>query len=84
LTEAEFDLIDSLYFTLSFEQLQKDLDWEENVIRTELKKAMERGWVKALVKGTEEEIYDFSIIERNYTEYLYLATKKGLMVHNSR
>ena len=84
MTDAEFELIDSLYFTLSFDQLQKELNWEREKLRNELMEIIRKGWAKALVPETEEEVEDPEELEKQYLKYLYLASKKGLMAHNSR
>ena len=77
-------MIDALYFTLTFDQLQKELGWDAELLKKELQSLIHKGWVKGLQRETEEEIDDYSQFERTYSLYLYLATKDGLMAHNSR
>ena len=84
MTEAEFEIIDALYFTLTFEQLEKELNWDKELIKNELIELIRKGWVKALEKGSEDEVEDLSQWNNHYLRYLYLATKEGLMAHNSR
>lgn len=84
MTDFEFELIDALYFTLPFGQLKAELDWEEHVLKEELLKLIQKGWVKCLESITDEEVEDLKKIEVNYRNLSFLATKEGLLEHNSR
>ena len=39
---------------------------------------------KCLEKVSEIEIEDIELVAKNYTNYNFLASKKGLTIHNSR
>ncbi|MBX9852510.1 MAG: hypothetical protein K2X86_12235 [Cytophagaceae bacterium] len=84
MTDKEFEILDLLYFTVPFEELKKELDWNEADIIEELVKLIKKGWVKCLYKVTEEEVEDLSQFKTEYKNYNYLATKEGLFAHNSR
>lgn len=83
-TDEEFEIIDSLYFIISFEDLKSELTWEEIVLKDKLLKLIKKGWVKCLKKGSDEEIEDLRDFEFQYKNYNYLATKEGLLTHNSK
>ncbi len=84
MTDREYEIVDALYFTVSFEYLEKELETEGPQLRDELLALIEKGWVKCFEKNTEQEIETKELINSNYKNYNYLASKKGLMVHNSR
>jgi len=84
MTDREYEILDALYFTVSFEAIQLELEADEFSLRDELLALIEKGWVKCLEKISEKEIDDLLDISQNYKVYNFLASKKGLMVHNSR
>jgi hypothetical protein len=84
MTDREFEILDALYFTVSFEQIKNELETEEHQLIEELIALMEKGWVKCLEKISEIEIVEKKMVEENYKEYNFLASKKGLIAHNSR
>ena len=84
MNDREYEILDALYFTVSFDYLEKELNEEPVKLRDELLALMSKGWVKCLEKVSEKEIEDIELIKEKYKEYNYLASKKGLMAHNSR
>ena len=84
MTDREYEILDALYFTISFEVLKKELEAEESELKEELLLLIEKDWVKCLEKISEKEMEDKELVKINYKEYNFLASKKGLMVHNSR
>ncbi|HSZ25890.1 MAG TPA: hypothetical protein VK766_09240, partial [Cytophagaceae bacterium] len=66
------------------EQIKNELETEEHQLIEELIALMEKGWVKCLEKISEIEIVEKKMVEENYKEYNFLASKKGLIAHNSR
>ncbi len=83
MTALEFDLLDELYFVISFEALQKELNWETSVLKTELTNLLQKGWVKYINAQTMIEV-PLDLIQSDYHLYLYLATKQGLLAHHSK
>jgi hypothetical protein len=83
MTNAEFDVLDELYFLCSYHDLAKSLDMSDEVIKSTLDKLLGRGWVKCFLSPTEEIELDISNLETEYRKYHYLATKAGLRAHNS-
>lgn len=84
MTDREYEIVDALYFTVSFEYLEKELETEAIQLRDELIALMDKGWVKSMTKISEEEMNDKKELINNYRNYNYLASKAGLLAHNSR
>lgn len=85
MSELEFDLLDELYFVQPFTYIQKTLKLEEAQLKEGLFLLFQKGWIKCYnsdhteVLNPNEE--DF---QKNYKSYHYLASKEGLLKHNSR
>lgn len=84
MTDIEFEILDSLYFLVSFEELKTELGYSEEILKKELLQLIKKGWVKFMEKITDREIDDLKEFEFHYNEYNYLATKEGLFAHNSK
>ncbi len=84
MSEAEFEIMDQLYFVTSFEDVISLSEINEATVAVVLWKFIDKGWVKCF-DGPENEITiaedDF---KTNYAKYHYLASKKGLLAHNIR
>lgn len=84
MSEAEFDIMDQLYFVTSFEDVKALSGIDEPVITEVLWKFIGCGWIKCF-DGPENEVAitedDF---KTNFTKYHYLASKQGLLAHNVR
>lgn len=83
MTDLEFDLIDNLYFVQRFEALCKAVEIEEEELKNILFLMVEKEWIKVMDMNTDEEIVDSEVWTKNYSNYFYLATKKGLFAHNT-
>lgn len=83
MTDREFDLLDELYFVESIDNLVFKLGWTHQELYSELKNLFEKNWIKIMSKTTKLEIKlpDFP---SDFQDYEYLASKKGLMAHNTR
>ena len=46
MTDLEYDLLDELYFVISFDALQNALNWVKLSIEEQLKNLLEKQWVK--------------------------------------
>ena len=84
MTDLEFEILDEIYFVESFENLQKKLEIEKQVLKDTLKQMIEKGWVKCFANQYTEVVFDTHSFEEKYHIYHYLATKEGLLAHNSR
>ena len=84
MNEAEYDIMDQLYFVIYFDELKDLSKVDENEMIMVLWKFIDSGWVKCF-NGPENEIAvteeDF---KANFAKYHYLASKQGLLAHNMR
>ncbi len=80
----QFEILDELYFVTGYEELEDKLPDLKSNLRIYLEDLWHQGWVKIIDRQTEEEIFDLNKFDLTYKEYNYLATKAGLMAHNSR
>ena len=84
MTDLEYDVLDELYFVVSFRQLQDTLELEKDELKNVLQALLRRGWVKCFRNQKtelEEEDIDFA---NDHQEYFYLATKAGLLAHHGK
>lgn len=82
MTDLEFDILDELYFTVSFNYLLETLGIDAILLTEMLSSMAEKGWVKGIVLDTDEEIMLSEI--KDFATVHFVATKKGLMLHNTR
>jgi hypothetical protein len=84
MTDTEFDVLDELYFVQSFSVLHGQLEIPEEALKETLEQLISKGWVKVLKAHDEEVAPENAEFHSCYAEYFYLATKAGLLAHNSR
>lgn len=84
MTDAEYDIIDELYFVTPYLQLAEQTELEEDLLKTTLITLIEKGWVRVYKSVSEESEMNTLDLNANYKSYFYLASKKGLFEHNSR
>jgi hypothetical protein len=84
MTDLEFEILDQLYLTISFEKLKSLLDnYSNQELIDTLKEMHSKNWVKLIdISKDDEEIVniDWENLDSNIR---FLATKKGLFIHNS-
>lgn len=84
MTDLEFDILDELYFVQSFQDVQNALELDELELKEGLARLIAKTWVKCLPQDVDEVIADEELdFENNYKIYHYLATKEGLLAHNT-
>ena len=83
MNEEEFDLMDELYFVQPYEYLLNTLDWEDALLLKTLQMLFSKGYIKCLDDPDKERFTAVDIIKEGKGLY-FLATKKGLMAHNTR
>ncbi len=83
MTDLEFDVLDELYFLQPYSHLLKTLDMGEEEIKSTLRELLEKGWVKCYKSPSEELDLDQVDFENSFAKYHYLASKAGLLAHNS-
>jgi hypothetical protein len=84
MSDLEFEVIDNLYFVQRFEALIKEVEIDEKIMQKILLDLFQKEWVKVMDMQTDEEISDTDVWTKNYSNYFYLATKKGLLAHNTK
>jgi hypothetical protein len=82
MTNLEFDILDELYFVISFDELVQKSELKEDDLIVGLKSLYDKRWIKIL-KTHDEEVFNVDLTV-NYHNYFYLATKQGLLAHNLR
>lgn len=83
MTNLEYDVIDELYFVTTFDELEQNLSLSKDELQSVLKTLIQKEWIKCLKDVSEELIFDETEFDQNYSNYYYLATKAGLLAHNS-
>jgi hypothetical protein len=84
MTDLEFDVLDELYFVISFDDLKGATELDTETLRKVLFGLLEKHWVKCFGDHEEEIEPETLNFEQNYRQYAYLASKEGLMVHNGQ
>lgn len=84
MNELEFEVLDQIYFVESFAKIQQVVEVDEITLKNTLKIMIEKGWVKCFLNQFSEVVSTTEDFEENFRDYYYLATKEGLLAHNSR
>ncbi|WMJ74513.1 hypothetical protein RCC89_15265 [Cytophagaceae bacterium ABcell3] len=84
MTDIELDILDELYFPISFDALKDTLGIEDDVLLKELQGLVKKGWVQCIIPESDEIIPITETSFNNLRQYHYLATKEGLLAHNSK
>lgn len=86
MNELEFQIMDEVYFLCSFQQLLQVFGCNDEKLSDSLVELLKKDFIQQLVFDDDEKDYlklespDFSRIK----SASYVATKKGLLEHNSR
>ncbi|GAB3812771.1 hypothetical protein [Pontibacter rugosus] len=84
MTENEFDILDELYFVTSYLDLKNTLSLPEEELLLGLQSLLQQGYVKILYPDQDTaHDYDADDFGQLYQDYFFLATKAGLVAHNS-
>ena len=85
MTEAAFEILDQLYFVASYEEIANSVQVPDNELCGNLKQLLSMGYIHCYFPDRDTEIpYDEAEFGKHCREYFYLATKAGLIYHNSR
>jgi hypothetical protein len=84
-TNAEFDILDELYFVTSFRDLLPKTGLAVPALENGLRALLEQEYVKSFYPDPDTELaYETSSFGAIARDCYYLATKAGLLAHNSR
>jgi hypothetical protein len=84
MSDQEFDILDELYFVTSFETVRSALNMDEMELKETLQALIGKGWVKCFHPGSMEVVTEALDYDDKFRSYHYLATKEGLLAHNSK
>ena len=82
MTNEEFDVLDELYFVKSFDDLVLSLQWEKELVLSQLWNLIQKDWVKCFVELSENEKPTHEDFLKEYMKMQFVATKSGLLAHN--
>ena len=82
MTNTEFEIIDELYFLISFNELLAQLDFDKELLVNELRKLYKKGWIR-IYDGIDKELENHALLNESFSKYRFLVSKKGLSEHNS-
>ncbi len=83
MTDAEYDILDELYFVTPYEHLKQESGYSDDELKINLIKLVKEGMVKVYLSMDEEAVEEVDLGSA-FDSYYYLASKKGLFAHNSR
>jgi DNA-binding Lrp family transcriptional regulator len=84
MTDIEFDVIDELYFVTPFDTLADQVAIPEQELKQTLQNLLAKGWIKCFKTASEELMPAALNFDKEYRQYYFLATKAGLLAHNSK
>ncbi len=86
LTDLQFQILDSVYFVESFENIREEADATLPVVVAEMRYLIDKGWMQVMQFDEEKDDYVRTAIfdTDHLEEYHFLATRDGLMKHNGR
>jgi hypothetical protein len=83
MTELEFEILDELYFISSYQELQENTGLASSQLLAALQEVYRKGWLRCYRQPDDEILSDQVDIKTNGPEYYYLASKSGLLAHNT-
>ncbi|WP_436516799.1 transporter [Ekhidna sp. To15] len=84
MTDAEFDIIDELYFVTAYNDLKEATEFSDEMLKTNLVNMVKQGWIRVYKSVNEESELGKLNLENDFQSYFYLASKKGLFEHNTQ
>lgn len=82
MSDLEFDVLDELYFVISFDELKNVTALDTETLRNVLQDLFVKGWIKCFRNRVESLNSEEVNLEQDYMLYCYLASKEGLLAHN--
>lgn len=84
MSNTEYDIIDELYFVTSFRDLLRTLGLAEEELSANLNVLIKQGYINTFYPDPDTEVqFNEQHFAENYQSYFFLATKAGLIAHNS-
>ena len=85
LSEIEFAVMDEIYFPATFQLIVKNTKGENTLIKSILKNLLEKKFVHQMKYNEQLNDYERCLDSdfENIEKYLYVASKNGLLAHNS-
>jgi len=86
INEAQFAILDSLYFVEPFDRIIEESGLPESVVKDELRNLIAARLVQVMAFDEKSKDYIRSTMydADNMRDYHYLATKEGLLKHSGR
>jgi|GEM_PF-136909 len=84
-TDAEYDLLDELYFVTSFRTLAEKTGLPAPELEKQLRSLLEQGLIRSYWPDPDTELaYETTSFGAIARDASYLASKQGLLQHNTR
>ncbi len=84
MSDVEFDVLDELYFVVSFNALADSTQLHPERLKEVLALLYGKGWLKVYKSASEEVAEGFLNFKEDAQQFLFLASKAGLLAHNGR
>ncbi|UYZ64670.1 helix-turn-helix domain-containing protein [Hymenobacter weizhouensis] len=85
MTDAEFDILDELYFVTSFADLSKKTGLAPATLERHLRSLLEQGLIRSFWPDPDTELaFEESSFGAIVRDCYFLASKEGLLQHNTR
>ncbi|MDX2196462.1 MAG: hypothetical protein NW207_08590 [Cytophagales bacterium] len=84
MTELQYQILDELYFMVHYNDLANTLQMDDEVLIRELCILIQKQWVDYYKTVDGIKSPDIENWTHYLKQYYYLASKSGLLVHNSR
>ena len=86
LSDIEYDILNAIYFVEPFQNILDECKAPENIVADVLKQLIAKKYVSPMQFNEEKQEYirTYFYDSDDMRAYHYLATKEGLMIHNSR
>ena len=84
MSEEEYEVLDELYFVTGYHELRDQLSYPDEQLCAVLHSLSDKGWIRILADPDEELPSGSVDWASGYRSYFYLASKAGLMAHNTK
>ncbi|MES2558201.1 MAG: hypothetical protein V4590_00565 [Bacteroidota bacterium] len=86
LSDIEYDILNAIYFVEPFQNILDECKAPEKIVADVLKQLIAKKYVSPMQfnEDTQEYVRTYFYDSDDMRAYHYLATKEGLMIHNSR